>query len=166
MNRPNSSRRTCRSSTLSCRISSRRRAARRRLRQASDRHRDGDAKAGLQLVPRSSEGIQCYESSSRATAICLLPSLSANDGMDGSIKAMSRLTRRATSSRRLALPGRPPYRHQPEGRPLCQPVGEYDLQTFEWTDGVAKVMREVCMRRLPTSGSYSTALSTLCGSSR
>ena len=33
----------------------------------------------------------------------------------------------------------------PKAVPYANLYGEYDLQTFEWTDGVlAKVMREVC----------------------
>merc|ERR1719502_951698 len=39
----------------------------------------------------------------------------------------------------------------PKAVPAANLYGEYDLQTFEWTDGVlAKVMREVCSDESPT----------------
>ena len=47
--------------------------------------------------------------------------------------------------------GRPPRSpHPPPSHRYANLYGEYDLQTFEWTDGVlSKVMREVCADEKP-----------------
>ena len=43
-----------------------------------------------------------------------------------------------------------PFVINPKAVPSANLYGEYDLQTFEWTDGVlAKVMREICSTDSP-----------------
>ena len=102
------------------------------------------AERGLQVVPAVVfKCIQTYESKlTRHGNMLVGPSLS---GKTTTWKMLS------AAMSRLKKDGVGEFQHvrpiviNPKAVPYANLYGEYDLQTFEWTDGVlAKVMREVC----------------------
>ena len=105
--------------------------------------------AGLQRVPSIiKKCIQCYESKLTRHGNMLVGASLGGKTTAWTVltKAMSRLHKEGVLANDGSLfqPVRPLIIN-PKAVPSANLYGEYDLQTFEWTDGVlAKVMREVC----------------------
>jgi len=103
----------------------------------------------LQLIPAVIfKCIQTYESKlTRHGNMLVGPSLS------GKSTAWSVLAAAMTSLKKAGVEGFEAVRPiviNPKAVPYANLYGEYDLQTFEWTDGVlAKVMRDVCADEKP-----------------
>ena len=97
--------------------------------------------------------IQCYESKlTRHGNMMVGPSLSGKStAWKVLIKAMSSLKQQGKQQpdgndfqtvKHIVI--------NPKAVPAANLYGEYDLQTFEWTDGVlSKVMREICVDEKP-----------------
>lgn len=104
---------------------------------------------GYQRVPSViTKAIQCYESKLTRHGNMLVGQSLGGKTVAWTVlsKAMGRLHKMGINdnSGSLFQPVRPLIIN-PKAVPAANLYGEYDLQTFEWTDGVlAKVMREVC----------------------
>ena len=128
--------------------------------------------AGLQKVPGIiKKCIQCYESKLTRHGNMLVGASLGGKTTAWTVlsKAMGRLHKEgAEQNDGSQFQAVRPIIINPKAVPSANLYGEYDLQTFEWTDGVlAKVMREYARRRTsPRSGCSSTAPSTRCGLSR
>ena len=100
--------------------------------------------AGLQLVPAVvRKCIKTYESKLTRHGNMLVGSSLGGKTTAWTVlsKAMTRLNKMKVDDFQAVKP----IIINPKAVPSANLYGEYDLQTFEWTDGVlAKVMREVC----------------------
>jgi dynein heavy chain len=110
--------------------------------------------AGLQRVPSIiRKSIQCYESKLTRHGNMLVGASLGGKTTSWTIlsRAMSRLCKEgALNNEGSQFQSVRPIVINPKAVPSANLYGEYDLQTFEWTDGVlAKVMREVCMSETP-----------------
>ena len=110
--------------------------------------------AGMQLIPAViRKCIQTYESKlTRHGNMMVGPSLSGKStAWKVLVKAMSRLCKEGVNQNDGSM--FQVVKHvviNPKAIPYANLYGEYDLQTFEWTDGVlSKVMREVCADEKP-----------------
>ena len=107
--------------------------------------------AGLQKVPGIiRKCIQCYESKLTRHGNMLVGGSLGGKTTAWTVlsKAMGRLHKMGVEQNDGSLfqPVRPIIIN-PKAVPSANLYGEYDLQTFEWTDGVlAKVMREICQQ--------------------
>ena len=118
-----------------------------KLQQAIEAELDA---GGFQRVPSIiRKSIQCYESKLTRHGNMLVGA-----SLGGKTTAWTVLARAMT---RLSKEGVDDFQQvkpiviNPKAVPSANLYGEYDLQTFEWTDGVlAKVMREVCSDEAPS----------------
>ena len=110
--------------------------------------------AGLQKVPMIiKKCIQCYESKLTRHGNMLVGASLGGKTTAWTVlsRAMGRLHKEgAEQNDGSQFQAVRPIIINPKAVPSANLYGEYDLQTFEWTDGVlAKVMREVCQDESP-----------------